>query len=140
MEASKGEGHFTKGEEASYDANEHNLMRVFDYGLFVKQVEVFTKTFSRKPNAKEEVDLGNQCWRSINLEALISLYISGEQFEVNDFPVVEWDCTWSVGGDPYHRIVKARTEGEAIITLKRIMQYSRKPKGMICQMLSTTST
>jgi hypothetical protein len=95
-----------------YDPSEHNLVWVFDLGLFREQT-------NPEMSEEEKEEIGQGCYRSINLEQIISIKIDGKEYTVNDFPLQNWKCEWKDAGTDCSRVVRARTEEEAKMVLKR---------------------
>ena len=127
MYAQKGVGKFVKGGEQAYDPSEHNLVGVFDNGKYRQDLHEW-----RKANATEEVpdeirnEIGQRCYRSINLENIIQLKIHGRDYFVNDFPVRLYEMS---AGSTFKQI-RARTEEEAKTSFKREAGYKRVPSNL----------
>jgi len=102
------------GEGQKYDPAEKNLCVVLDVLQYNQKLQEL--------NDKDEA--AKQSFRQINLETIISLKMDGNEYFVNDFPIIAWTVKWKEG----KREVLARTDGEAQIAFKRLMNMTRMPR------------
>ncbi len=109
------------GRGAKYDPDDKNLCCVFD-------VQKFNADMQGQPESKRE-DIAKTCYRNINLESIISLKLAGVEYEVNEFPIIGWTIEWASKGVTSKREVLARTDGEAEQAFKRLMNFTRMPRG-----------
>ena len=115
----------TPGAEKKYNPKDHNLVHVFDMGKYKEALAEYNSPVPESIKMEE----GKKCYRSINLEMIMTVKIDGEEFIVNEFPVLDYRITWSEQGTNKERGIKARTEAEAWVTFKREMSLDRKPRG-----------
>lgn len=131
----KGVTQFLSGDGRSFDPDEHNIMFVWDAGTFNTKIAEWR---AENPDAPDEIyeaahdKIGAQCYRSVNLESIITFTADGQSYMVNDFPMHNWRFDWVEAGTDHSRTVTGRTYQEAVRTLVRELKLKTRPRGTTC--------
>lgn len=123
---------YLAGGQRAYEPDEHNLMFVWDSGTFASELRKWQAANPDATKAKIEAakdEIGRKCFRSINLELLMTLKIDGQEYVVNELPLHTYTIRWKENGTMMERPVEARTPEEAQLVYKRETGKARMPTG-----------
>lgn len=133
MVCRKGVTKYLSGGQRAYEPDEHNLIFVWDSGKFNNELAEWQNAHPKATKAQLEAakdEIGRKCFRSINLELLMTLKISGTEYVVNELPVQQYVFGWKQAGTMMSRIVEGRTPEEAQQVFKRETHMTRLPSGL----------